>query len=182
VNLPPAAQAMYSTWWSFALQAATSRDEGGAYKYDVATFQSAASMIRQDVGGDYLNYNAPGLSQLFSAGRQIGNAQGALAAAAPGDALTSDMVGQAPWQRSDADQLAMPAWQVRAEVTYTDEAGVEQSGTFTVQVSQVLPSTVGSLQAQMALRITDMLATPPGTGTPRSGTLTAVGPLTILQV
>lgn len=173
---------MYSTWWTFALQAATTRDAEGNYAYGVQTFQAAASIIRSDVGGDYANYDAPGLSQLFSIARGIGNSQAALAAAAPDTPLADIPIAEAPWSRPASEQAALPSWQARTEVSYVDEAGVQQTGVFTVTIPQVLPSTVGSLQAQMALRISDMLATPPGTGTPRSGTLASIGPITVLQV
>lgn len=173
---------MYSTWWAFALQAATARTDTGAFAYQPPDFSAAASAISRDVGGQYARFDPVGLSQLFSLGRQIGAAQGALAAAADSDRLTPGMYAEAPWSRSPAGQDALNMWQARVEVEYADEQGVVQSGTFTVTIPQVLPATVGSLRAQLALRITDMLATPPGTGTPRSGTLVSAGSVTILQV
>lgn len=183
MELPPAAAAMYSTWWGFALQAATTLAPDGKYAYSVADASAAASAISRDVGGAYAQWSPIGMSQLFSAARQIGHSQAALNAASPADPLNADtMAAEAPWSRSAADQAAMPVWQARTEVTYTDEGGVEQTGIFTVQIPQVLPSTVGSLRAQLELRITDMLTSPPGTGTPRSGTLTSVGSVTLLQV
>ena len=183
MELPPAAAAMYSTWWGFALQAATTIAPDGKYAYSVADASAAASAISRDVGGRYASWSPIGMSQLFSAARQIAHSQGALNSASPTDRLDPEtMAAEAPWSRSAADQDAMQVWQARTEVTYVDEAGVEQTGIFTVQIPQVLPATVGSLRAQMELRVTDMLATPPGTGTPRSGTLTAVGDITLLQV
>lgn len=183
MELPPAAAAMYSTWWGFALQAATTRNPDGSFAFTPPDASAAASAISRDVGGAYAKWSPIGLSQLFSVARSIGNAENALNQAGPGDRLDPEaMTSEAPWSRPPGEQLGMNVWQARTEVTYTDEAGVEQTGIFTVQIPQVLPSTVGSLRAQMELRITDMLATPPGTGTPRSGSLGSIGAITLLQV
>lgn len=182
MDLPPQADAMYKTWWSFANYAANAREADGSYSFTVADLSSAASQISKTVGGAYSAYNPIGVSQLFSIARRISNASGALGDA-PGSApVDASMVAEAPWSRSPAEQAAMPMWQARVTMTYTDAAGVQQEGISVVNISQVLPSSVASLQAQMELRIADQLAAPPGTGTPRTGTLDSIDSITILAV
>lgn len=182
MDLPPLADAMYRTWWSFANYAANAREPDGSYSFTVADTSSAASEISKTVGGAFASYNPIGVSQLFGIARKIGNATAALAAADPADPLTSAHVAEAPWSRSAADQAAMPQWQARVSITYTDSSGVQQQGISVVNISQVLPSTVASLHAQLELRIADQLASPPGTGTPKSGTLDSIDSITLLAV
>lgn len=173
---------MYSTWWSFVVYAASAVSPATGKPYSPPEVSEAASEVSRTVGGAYASYNPIGVSQLFGIARKIANSANRLNSADPGAALDSSMVAEAPWSRPAADQAAMPVWQARAEVTYLDPAGIEQQGIFTVQIPQVLPSTVGSLQTQMELRISDMLGTPEGTGTPRSGTFVALGAITVMAV
>lgn len=182
MDLPAAAQAMYKTWWSFASYAATAKNPDGSWAFSVTDASSAASDINRNVYGGQGGYNPIGLSQLFSRARAIGNATGNLAAAAPGDTITPGMVSEAPWSRPAAEQAALPMWQARVSMTYTDAAGVTQEGISVVNISQVLPATIASLQAQIELRVADQLLAPPGTGTPRSGSLVSVDSITLLQV
>lgn len=182
MDLPTAAASVYQTWWSFANYAASSRDQNGAYSFTVADAQSAASQVNRDVYGGAGGYNPIGISQLFGIARRIANSSAALGQAAPTSPITPSMVAEAPWSRSQADQAAMPMWQARVEITYTDAAGVTQNGISVVNISQVLPSSVASLNAQLALRIQDQLAAPPGTGTPRQGELNSINSITLLAV
>lgn len=182
MDLPSAAQAMYNTWWSFVNYAANATDANGKYAYSVTDASSAASAINKDVYGGQGGYNPIGLSQLFSVARKIGNATGALGQADPSSAITGSMVAEAPWSRPAAEQAALPMWQARVSITYTDESGITQTGISVVNISQVLPTTVGSLNAQLALRVQDQLSSPPGTGTPRSGTLASIDSVTLLAV
>lgn len=182
MELPPAADAMYKTWWSFANYAANARESDGSYSFTVADASSAASQISRTVGQQYESWNPIGLSQLFSVARKIGNATTALGNAEGGASIDSTMVAEAPWSRSAAEQAAMPMWQARVTMTYTDPAGVQQEGIAVVNISQVLPSSVASLQAQMELRVGDQLSAPPGTGTPRTGALDSITSITLLAV
>lgn len=173
---------MYSTWWNFANYAANARAADGSYSFNVADAQSAASQVNRDVYGGQGGYNPIGLSQLFSTARKLGNATNQLAGAADASPITPAMVAEAPWSRSAAEQAAMPVWQARVSMTYTDEFGVTQTGISVINITQVLPSSVGSLNAQLALRAQDQLSSPPGTGTPRSGTLVSIDSVTLLAV
>lgn len=173
---------MYNTWWSFANYAANATNPDGSWAYTVADASSAASEISKTVGGNYASWSPIGMSQLFSVARKLGNATNTLGNADDSSPITPGMVAEAPWSRSQADQATMPMWQARVSITYTDESGVQQTGISVVNISQVLPSTVGSLNAQLALRVQDQLAAPPGTGTPRSGQLDSIDSVTLLAV
>lgn len=182
MQLPPLADAMYKTWWSFANYAANAVDAAGKFLYSVTDASSAASQINKDVYGGQGGYNPIGLSQLFSVARKIGNATSALSSADSGGSIDLSMVAEAPWSRSAAEQAALPMWQARIAMTYTDAEGVQQQGIAVVNISQVLPSSIASLQAQMELRVADQLSAPPGTGTPRSGQLDSIDSITLLAV
>ena len=182
MDLPALADAMSKTWWSFANYAASAVDAAGNYLFTVADASSAASQINRDVYGGQGGYNPIGLSQLFSVARKIANATKTVDAADDSAPITPGMVQEAPWSRPTGQQTAAPQWQARVEMTYTDPAGITQPGYTIVQISQVLPSSVGSLRAQLALRIQDQLSTPPGTGTPRSGQLDSIDSITLLAV
>ncbi|HEV2222424.1 MAG TPA: hypothetical protein VGR84_05420 [Candidatus Acidoferrales bacterium] len=182
MELPDAAAAMYSTWWSFANYAANAKTEDGGWAFSVADASAAASQISKTVGGQYASWNPIGLSQLFSRARTIGNATNSLTAAEGVAGIDQSMVAEAPWSRAAAEQAVSPMWQARVEMTYVDPAGVEQKGISVVNISQVLPSSVASLQAQMELRVADQLTAPPGTGTPRTGALVSVDSITLLAV
>lgn len=173
---------MYQTWWAFANYAANAQTPSGGWAYTPADASSAASQINRDVYGGAGGYNPIGLSQLFGIARRIGNATNELANAADESPITSKMVAEAPWSRSAAEQAAMPQWQARVSITYTDENGIQQSGISVVNITQVLPSSVGSLNAQLQLRVQDQLSSPPGQGTPRSGQLDSIDSVTLLAV
>lgn len=182
MDLPPRAAALYSTWWSFVSYAANAVDATGAYSYTLTDVSSAASELSKSVGGDYANYNPIGISQLFSVARGIAKAGAALGAADPNAQIDESMVAEAPWSRPLADQLAMPSWQARSQVTYVNEAGQQVSEWFTVGIDLVLPSTVGDLQSQVASSLDGMLTAGPTEGTPRRGQLVSVDSITLLSV
>lgn len=182
MELPDQAAAMYQTWWGLANQAASTINPDGSYAYGPADLSSAASQISKTVGGPYAKYNPIGLSQLFSIARKIANAAKNLIGSSGGSPIDTSMVAEAPWSRSQAEQAAMPMWQARVGITYTDPSGIQQQGISVVNISQVLPSSVASLQAQMELRIQDQLSSPPGTGTPRTGQLDSIDSITLLAV
>lgn len=182
MELPPSAAAMYRTWWAFAQYAASAREADGSYSFSVADASSAASQINRDVYGGQGGYHPIGLSVLFSKARAIANAEFAFEDHPPDLPSSQFPVAEAPWSRSTAEQAAMPQWQARMKFTYTDETGETLSETTTVIITQVLPSTMDSLQAQMYLRVQDQLNSAPGQGTPRSGQLISIDSITLLAV
>lgn len=173
---------MYNTWWSFANYAANAQNPDGSWAYTVADASAAAAEVSRTVGGAYASWSPIGMSQLFSVARKLGNATNSIGSADASSPISPSMVAEAPWSRSQADQAASPQWQARVSMTYTDESGVQQTGISVVNISQVLPTSVGSLTAQLNLRVQDQLASPPGTGTPRSGSLDSIDSITLLAV
>jgi len=182
VDLPPRAAGLYSTWWSFVSYAANAVSAAGDFLYNLIDVSSAASSISKSVGGDYANYNPIGISQLFSVARNIAKAGAALGSANPNAQIDQSMVAEAPWSRPLVDQLAMPSWQARSQVTYVNEAGQRVSEYFTVGIDLVLPSTVGDLQSQISSSLDGMLTAGPTEGTPRRGQLVSVDSITLLSV
>lgn len=182
MDLPPAADAMYKTWWSFVSYAASTISTETGRVFSAAETQEAASDISRTVGGAYAGYNPIGLSQLYGVARSIARATDALTAADDASPIGADMVAEPPWSRSVAEQAALSLWQARAQITYTDASGATLNGFQTIQFTQVLPSSVGSLRAQVALRAQDMLSTPPTGRSPKTGTLVSVGNITLLTV
>lgn len=181
-QLPPSASAIYKQWWSTVTHWAAQADQF-ASRFDLfATAQAAAAAAAREDPASYGTYNPPGLSALLSRALAQVDAQAAIAAAGPGDAITPDMIATSLYHRTDAEMAALPEWQARVAITYTDPNGDLLTGFSTVTIPQVLPSSVGSLQAQMELRVTDQLSSPPGTGTPRSGSLVSVDSITLLAV
>lgn len=182
MNLPPAAAAMYNTWWSFVAGIANERNDQGGYAYNIAQAQSIAAQVFPDYEGTVAPYNPIGLSQLFGAARRIQNAVVDVATADPSTVSTGFQVAAAPWGRPPDEQAASPKWQARAEFTYTDETGQQLSETMTVIFNQTLPPTFESLQLQTGFLIQNNLSSPPGTGTPRSGVLDSVDTITLIAV
>lgn len=182
MDLPPAASAMMRDWWTFATHAASALSPDGSFAFTVTDASSAASQINQNVFGGQGGYNPIGLSQLFGIARSAAKAGAALSSADSSSAILPGMIAEAPWSRTPEEQLAMPMWQVRAQVSYLDPEGTPVDGIFTISVPQVLPSSVGSLQQFVDLRVTDMLASGPGTGTPRAGSLVSATPSAILAI
>lgn len=182
MELPPPAEAMYKTWWAFVNNLANARNDDGTYAVNIAQAQAIATQVYPDYEGTSAPYNPIGLSQLFSIARRIANSAGSIAGAAPGDRIGPSMVVAAPWGRPLEEQAASPKWQARITMTYTDPSGVQLEGISVVEISQNLPASIASLNAQMALRVQDQLSTPPGQGTPREGTLNEITSITLLAV
>jgi hypothetical protein len=173
---------MFATWFPTILQAASQFDDQGRHVQNVASIQEAIVGLRPLPDGNLRPYDAPGISQLARYAFDIANSTRALSLAADTDPLTGAHIAEAPWSRDAATVAADPQWQVRAEATYLDPAGVLTTGIFTAQFSRVPPATAGSLRRQMTDRINDMLSAPEGTGTPRSGQFVSLGPVTVLAV
>lgn len=176
------AQAAYPVWWKTVTAFAGIVNPDTGNFYGAADFSAVASELRRTYPNLYPSYNPPGVSQLFSLANQIARSSAAISAAGMTGPLTDAMVAQAPWGETGPARDVLPRWQARLAITYTDAEGVQQDGYSTVLIPQVLPSTLDSLRAQMELRVTDQLAAPPGTGTPRSGSLDSIDSITLLAV
>lgn len=180
MDLPPAAAAMYPTWWAMVNGIANETGPGGGYLYNIAQAQAIAAQVYPDYEGTAAPYNPIGLSQLFSIARKMGNTAVAIANAPPDSPITSGMVAEAPWSRPLAEQAASPKWWARAQISYTTAEGVQETGTAMIEISQVLPYSVAALQTYVEIQAQSQLMQPPGTGTPRSGQLDSVDSIQLL--
>ena len=176
------AAAMYKTWYPWVMDAVRATYTTGRPSYQVTDVSSAISAYSRTQTGPYASYDPIGVSGLYGAANAIGKASYALSQAADTDVITSQMVAQDLFGRSAAEQAANPIYRAVVEATYIDESGARITGTFTQFYHQRLPPTVGSLRQHVTLDVSDQLATPPPTGTPRSGTLVSVGRITLTAV
>lgn len=176
------AAAMYKAWYPFVMDAVRSTYTTGRPAYQVTDVSSAISEYSKTATGIYASFDPIGVSQLYGAANAIAKASYALSQAADTDVLTSAHVGQDLFGRSAAEQTANPIYRAVIEATYIDESGAQVTGTFTQFYHQRLPPTVGSLRQHVALDVSDQLATPPPTGTPRTGQLLSVGQITLTAV
>lgn len=181
-DLPPSAQAMYSTWWTTVQAWADQVNPDTGRAYSVTDVSAAASQLRQEFPDKFPAYSPPGVSSLFSQALQIVNARNTLGVADPSAAIDASMVARPPWSADSATMAAAPVWQVRSEVTYTTSEGFTETGIFTSKIENILPSSKANLAAVVEYQVASMLASPPGTGTPRSGDLVSVDSITLLAV
>lgn len=174
---------MYKTWWSFVSFAASAIDTAtGKFLYTLTDAAAAASDIAKNIGGAFAKWDPIGLSQLFSAAKNIANV-GQDIANSTDDRLTATLnIPEAPWSRATVDQLAAPSWTARSLVTYINEIGDQVTEYFQPGIDGVLPSTVGDLKSQVAGQIDQMLTQPTGQGTPRRGQLISVDSITLMVV
>lgn len=170
--LQPAAQAAYGRWWTLALAAV----DGGFTSSD--TLAAAADIAKQQ--GQPLSFQeGTGITQLYSMASNIIRAQNTMASSPDNVSIDASMIGQAPWARSEQEQTASPLWYAQVQTTYVDPEGNQMQGWQTVMIPQVLPSSVGSLRAQLELRVSDMLAAPT-TGSPTQGQLVSVDTIRVM--
>ena len=181
-DLPPSAQAMYSTWWKTVNAWANQTDPDTGRPYLVTDVSAAAAQLAREFPDQFPAYSPPGVSSLFSQALQIARARDALSAADPLSAIGPGMVARPPWSKDDATMAAFPVWQVRSEVTYTTSEGITETGIFMSKLEFTLPSSKASLATIVEYQVASMLASPPGTGTPRSGDLVSVDSITLLAV
>jgi hypothetical protein len=173
---------MYKTWYPWVMDAVRATYTTGHPSYQVSDLQSAISQYRASLGPLAPAQDTPGISSLYGAANAIAKASYALSQAADTDVLTSQMVAQDLFGRSAAEQAANPMYRAVIQATYIDESGAQVEGTFTQFYHQRLPPTVGSLRQHVTLDVQDQLATPPPTGTPRSGQLVSVGQIILTAV
>lgn len=180
--LPDRAAAMYKAWYPWVADAVRDTYTTGRPSYQVTDVSSAISAYARSGQGQYASYDPIGVSQLYGAANAIARASYNLSQAADTDVLTSAHVAQDLFGRSAAEQAALPMYRATVQATYIDESGAQVTGTFTQFYYHRLPPTVGSLRQHAQLDVTDQLATPPPTGTPRTGTLVSVDRITLTAV
>lgn len=168
------AAAMYKDWYPWVADAVRDTLTTGRPKFQVTDVSSAIAEEFRRNPGAYSGYDPIGVSGLYGAVNRNFRAAYNLAQAGESDQLTGNMIGSDLFGRSAQDQAVNPMWRATVTVTYADQFGQVQEGTFTQFYHSRLPPTVGSLRQHVALDVQDMLSTPPPTGTPRSGALLSV--------
>lgn len=181
-NLPPRADAMYTSgWWNFATAAADAGFGSGGWDYTLTDATSAGAQLAGQYRG-LETFDTVGLSQMFSRARSIANASLSFTQAEDHALLDESMVGLAPWARSDAEMAAQPAYQIKAHVTYVDEFGTEYTEILTATDTGPLSRTVGGMRGRIADKMDALLAAGENTRYPSGATLTGIGRITILAV
>lgn len=176
------AVAAYKTWFPLVAQAVADTFTTGRPAFSVTDVSAAAAELSRTTPGLADTYDPIGVSQLYGAANAVGRASFNLNTAAAAAPFDSSMVANDLFQRSDAEMAALPILRAVTDVTYLDETGSQIQGKFTIFYYNRTFPTVGSLQAHVALDVQDMLASPPPTGTPRTGTLVSVDRITMTAV
>lgn len=182
MQLSDSANAAYTRYWGLASDVALAAEMQPGEGFTSSLAVEAASQAAQLTGVPLTFQQATGVSALYGIARTIEVKASNLTNAEDDESIADHMVSEAPWSRSIAEQNTLPMWHARAQFTYLDEAGLEINGWTTVVVTQVLPPTVGRFRTQLQARIEDQLASPPGTGTPRSGQLLDIGRTYLMAV
>lgn len=162
--MPPAVQSVYGRFWALAQDFAAARDETGAYAVQSPDFISAAAQLAREAGQALSFAETSGLPGLFSAARQIASATTSLNAAEPGTSIDSSMIAPWPTAASLATQAAQPQYMIKAEISYTDELGIDQQRWITLSGLTQLPTTTSHLALRVQGAAISALTTPPSEG------------------
>jgi len=111
-----------------------------------ADLWTAVSAAAEAAGNPLTDVSAADMSVLRGAAARVRNAAEVLASVTQDTALNVTMIAEAPWSRPLAEQNAMPAWQVRFQMT-TIEDGNEVTGWYTTLFEGALPDTTELLTA-----------------------------------
>lgn len=180
--IPDRAVTAYKTWFPLVMDAIRSTYDTGSPTFGVTDVSAAAAELARTTPSLAGTYDPIGVSQLYGAANAVARASYNLNTAAASAPFDSSMVANDLFQRSDSEMAALPIMRAVADVTYLDETGSQINGRFTIFYYNRTFPTVGSLQAHVALDVQDMLATPPPTGTPRTGQLVSVDRITMTTV
>jgi hypothetical protein len=100
------------------------------------------------------------VNELRSDAATTRNARTAFDSAEDTQAITADMIGTAPWARSQSEQSLAPAYQLNIPYSYTDTEGNVIQDWVSKTVS-VLPAAVGDLVDFATSVVSDMDTAPP---------------------
>lgn len=100
------------------------------------------------------------VNEYRSAAATTRNARDVFAAADSTNAITANMIGTAPWARSQSSQSLAPAYQLNIPYAATDSEGNIVQGWVSKTVS-VLPAAVGDLVDYASSLISDFDTAPP---------------------
>ena len=143
--LTPAEQAAYRKLWNFIQPSAIARAASGAYQYASSAIISAASAVAREYGQALSFLEAQGIPGLISLARSQDRAIGSLNSAAPGQAIDASMIATWPTAASLAVQAAQPEYFARAQYTYTNAVGMQDTAWIQLRGITQLPSSADSL-------------------------------------
>lgn len=143
-------QAAYGKLWNLIAALAPRRSESGGYEWSSGLILRAANQQAREFGQPLTFQENTAALKLISMARSMDRAAGNLTAAAPDTAIDSSMIADWPTAAGPAVQAAAPAYMAKAQFTYTDTLGQQQTAWITVTGITQLPDTAGAL----ALRLT----------------------------
>lgn len=95
--------------------------------------------------GEPIGFSAADLSVVRGMAASIRNAASELASQGVSNTLTADMIGRAPWARTQAEMNTLPIWQVRFQHTTTNANGQQETNWRTSVFTGQIPDTVGGV-------------------------------------
>lgn len=156
--VPSLAQNVYTYLWQWIMDTAGKISPTTGGHYAVTDVVQAAGEIAKAEGQALSFGDFAGVSQLYSAARQMEVAADALTAAADHEAIADSHVSEPPWSRPLTVQTASPMWQLRAEITYRAPDGSVITTWGTGVFHNVLPTSVGAMRDEAWLQFTRMLS------------------------
>lgn len=155
-------------WWNLITDAAR---EG----FTVTDTIQLANQVATDLGGKLSFTENTAISQLYGYARRIINAGNSFQAAGMSQSIDASMIATAPYARDEQEMASYPLYHVKFEYTYLDAAGNEQTVIKTSVFPDLLPDTVGDLNAAV-LDDAEAMAVKYG------HTLLSINPIQILAV
>lgn len=183
--LPPELQDTYRSYWAFAQQAASAKDEQGNYLYNSAQLNAAVSSALSAIGQSASFQTYQQLPVLFGMARASDVANTALFNATAEQQITTGMVSAWPTAASTIVQDAQPEFMAKASFTYTNQIGEISQGWVTITGITQLPFTVGNLQNRLqGAALQAYSQTPAEGGTPKTDAevMASFGDFTELQL
>lgn len=183
--LPPEMQDTYRSYWQFAQQAATAKDQDGGYTYTVTDLVTAVSQVARDAGQSLSFQAGSQLGSLFAIARANDRAASELLSAAPDSRIKTSMIGSWPTAAPASVQATQPEYMAKAQFTYTNALGEISTGWITMSGITHLPPSVSNLVLRMQGAAQQQYAkTPEEGGTPKTDAevMTDFGEFTDLQL
>lgn len=148
--LSPAVQAAYGKLWNLVSWAASQRAESGAYQLTSAEVVKLANTAYREAGQALTFAESSAIPALFGMARSQTRAIDNLNAAPPGESIDASMIAQWPTAASPGVQAAQPEYMAKAQFSYTDATGAQQTAWVTITGITEVPLNNDAL----ALRLT----------------------------
>lgn len=183
--LDPTVMQAYRQVWALVQQAAAATDAQGAYLYRSTDVVAAASQLARDAGAALSFAEASAIPGLFGLARGNARAADALTTADLTAGIDASMVGEWPTAAPLGVQAAQPKYMAKAQFTYTNALGEQNTGWVTITGITQLPTSVGNLQLRLqGAAMSAYTVTPSEGGTPKTDAevMTAFGDFTSIQL